>query len=390
MRIAFFSWESLHSIPVGGISPHVTELAAALERKGNEVHIFTRIGPDQKVYEVIDGVHYHRCPFNFHSDSLQEMNNMCKSMVHYFFETENVSGHFDIIHGHDWHVVNALDEIKRARNKKIVWTLHSNQYGRDGNNFHNGKADDIKNIEWYGSYIADKVIACTQTMKQESQWIHKIPEWKIKVIHNGIHARHFNGFIDPWNDAKKKYGIGSMDPVALFIGRLTYQKGPDLLLEAIPEVLKSCPSAKFLFVGNGDMKSHLENRTRQLGLNHAVTFTGYLSPDEKANLLKACDCVVIPSRNEPFGIVVLEAWASGKPVITTHGTGAGEIVWHDVTGLKVYQAPNSIAWGIKNLFSDHERARWMGKSGRLAAENAFNWDEIAEHTLQVYRELLGR
>jgi glycosyltransferase involved in cell wall biosynthesis len=389
MRIAFFSWESLHSIPVGGISPHVTEMAAALQRKGNEVHVFTRIGANQKVYEVIDGVHYHRCPFAFSSNFMQEMNNMCKSMAWHFYETENVSGPFDIVHGHDWHVVNALDEIKRTRNKKIVLTLHSTQFGRDGNHLHDGVANDIKNIEWYGTFIADRVIVCSQTMKKESQWLHKVPENKMRVIHNGIHARHFDGYIDAWNDAKKKYGMGALDPFALFVGRLTYQKGPDLFLEAIPEILQSYPSAKFVFVGDGDMKNHLENRMRQLNLGHAVRFTGYVSPEEKAKLLKACDCVVVSSRNEPFGIVVLEAWACGKPVIATHGTGAGEIVWHDVTGLKVYHAPNSIAWGVKSLFSNHERGRWIGRNGRHAAETSFNWDNLADHTLSVYKELLG-
>ena len=387
LRIAHFSWESLHSIPVGGISPHVTELAAAQERSGNEVHVFTRIGANQPVYEVIDGVHYHRCPFGFGSNFVHEMNNMCKSMAHYFFETENVSGHFDIIHGHDWHVVNVLDEIKKARNKKTVWTLHSNQYGRDGNHFHNGTSNDIKNIEWYGSYIADRVIVCSQTMRQESQWIHKIPESKMRVIHNGINARDFDGFIDPWNDVKKHHGMGPMDPLALFIGRMTYQKGPDLLLDAIPEVLHSYPNSKFIFVGDGDMKGQLENRARQLNLTNSVKFSGYLSPSDKANLIKACDCVVVPSRNEPFGIVVLEAWACGKPVIAMHGTGAGELVWHDVTGLKVYHAPNSMAWGIKDLFGDHEKKRMLGENGRKAAEENFNWDKISDCTLGVYREI---
>jgi len=389
MRIGLFSWESLHSIPVGGIAHHVTELAAALERKGHEVHVFTRIGPNQKIYEVIDGVHYHRCPFGFHSDFVQEMNNMSKSMAYYFFQTENVSGSFDIIHGHDWHVVNALDEIKKARNKKIIFTLHSNQFGRDGNRFHNGKAADIKNIEWYGTYIADRVIVCSQTMKKETQWIHRVPEWKMRVIHNGISFHKFNGFIDPWRDVKSRYGIGPMDPVALFIGRMTYQKGPDMLLEAIPDVLKDYNNAKFIFVGDGYMKAQLEHRARELNVAHAVRFTGYVPEDEKIRLLKACDCVVVPSRNEPFGIVVLEAWAAGKPVIATHGTGAGEIVWHEVTGLRVYQTPNSIAWGIKTIFSNFEKARWMGKNGRYAAEKAFNWDKIADETLKVYEEVLG-
>jgi len=389
MRIALFSWESLHSISVGGIAVHVTELAAALERKGNEVHVFTRIAPNQKIYEVIDGVYYHRCPFNFHSDFIQEMNNMSKSMTHFFFETENVSGAFDIIHGHDWHVVNTLDEIKKTRNKRVIFTLHSNQFGRDGNRFHDGPADAIKNMEWNGTYIADRVIVCSNAMKNESQWLHRVPDDKIRVIHNGIWANKFDGFIDAWKDSKSNYGMGIYDPVVLYVGRLTTQKGPDLFLESIPDVLKDHPQAKFVFVGDGYMKPQLENRARELGVAHATRFTGYISDEEKANLFKACDCVIVPSRNEPFGIVVLEAWSCYKPVIATHGTGAGEIVWHDVTGLRVHQNQNSIAWGIKNIFSNPEKAREMGRSGREAAEKVFMWDKIAEQTLNVYKEVLG-
>lgn len=389
MRIGLFSWESLHSISVGGLSVHVTELAAALQRKGNEVHIFTRIGPNQKIYEVVDDVHYHRCPFAFSKDFLQEMDNMSKSLAHYFFETENVSGGFDIIHGHDWHVVNALDEIKKSRSKRTVFTLHSNQFGRDGNHLNGGPARSIKDTEWYGSYIAERVIVCSQAMKGESQWLHRIPDNKIRVIHNGIWAQKFDGFIDPWNDAKKKYGIGVYDPVALYVGRMTTQKGPDLLLEAVPDVLKDYPNAKVVFVGEGYMNQQLENRAKELNVSHATRFTGYISDEDKANLFKACDCVVLPSRNEPFGIVVLEAWACGKPVIATHGTGAGEIVWHDVTGLKVYKKPDSIAWGIKEIFSNPEKAKQLGGNGRKAAEEDFTWDKIAEHTLDVYKELAG-
>ncbi|MEM7821399.1 MAG: glycosyltransferase family 4 protein [Candidatus Aenigmatarchaeota archaeon] len=388
MRIAIFSWESLHSISVGGLALHVTELAAALERKGNEVHVFTRIAPNQKLYEVIDDVHYHRCPFGFNSDLIQEMNNMSRSMAHFFFETENVAGNFDIIHGHDWHVVNALDEIKKTRNKKIIFTLHSNQFGRDGNHFHDGTARTITNIEWYGTYIADRIIVCSYAMKEETKWLHRVPEEKIRVIPNGIWVRDFDGFIDPWKDAKAKYGIGPLDPLVLFVGRMTYQKGVDFLLEAIPDVLKDYPQAKFVFVGDGYMKNQLENRAKELRISHAVRFTGYISNEEKTNLMKASECIVVPSRNEPFGIVVLEAWACGKPVISTHGTGAGEIIWHEVTGLKVYQNPNSIAWGIKYILSNPEKARWMGSNGRFAAENVFNWDKVAEQTIEVYKEVL--
>jgi glycosyltransferase involved in cell wall biosynthesis len=207
----------------------------------------------------------------------------------------------------------------------------------------------------------------------------------MKIIYNGIHANHFDCSIDP-GEIKRKYNIGPLDPLIVFIGRITYQKGPDLLLEAIPEILRDNPQARFVFAGEGDMKDCLIHRSRELGVEHVVRFTGFISDEEKRDLLNACQAVCVPSRNEPFGVVVLEAWASGKPVITIHGTGAGDIVWHDATGLKVYGYPNSIAWGVNNIFSDFEKAMWMGRNGRKAAENVFNWDKIAEDIMKVYEE----
>jgi glycosyltransferase involved in cell wall biosynthesis len=224
-------------------------------------------------------------------------------------------------------------------------------------------------------------------MKEEVKWVHRVPEEKMRVIYNGIHANKFDGWIDP-GQVKARYHIGPLDPTVLFVGRMTYQKGPDLLVEAAPDVLKDYPNAKFIFVGDGDMKNHLINRAHQLGVAHATRFTGFIPDEEKINLLKSCDVVCVPSRNEPFGVVVLEAWAAGKPVIAIHGTGAGDIVWHDVTGLKVYGYPNSIAWGVKNIFSDFEKARWMGRNGRYAAEKEFNWNKIASETLKVYQEVM--
>ncbi|MCX5681627.1 MAG: glycosyltransferase family 4 protein, partial [Candidatus Omnitrophica bacterium] len=96
-------------------------------------------------------------------------------------------------------------------------------------------------------------------------------------------------------------------------------------------------------------------------------------------------CVCVPSRNEPFGIVILEAWSAGKPVVASETGGPAELIWHNVTGYKVYPNPNSIAWGIGTLFSNFEHARWMGQKGREAVERTFSWDIIADHTLGVYR-----
>ncbi len=385
MRIALFSWESLHSIPVGGVATHVTELAAALQRAGNEVHVFTRMEQGQQWYEVIDGVHYHRCPFDLNPNFIEEMNNMCRSFAFHFFRTEDVSGNFDIIHGHDWMTANALAEIKNARGKRTVFTLHSTEYGRCGNVFYEGRSRDIRNLEWYGGFVADKIIATSETIKNEAKRIYGFEDGKIAMIPNGVSVHKFDGFIDPWEAVKRWHGVGVWDPVCLFVGRMVVQKGADLLLEAAPSVLSAFPDAKFLFIGDGYMRSGLEHRAWELGVQHACRFLGYVLEGDLPNLYRACDVVCIPSRNEPFGIVALEAWAAGKPVVVTHN--GFDYVWHEVNGLKVYDNPDSIAWGIKSIFGDLERAKWMGSNGRRTAEG-FSWDNIARMTLGVYEELL--
>ena len=158
-------------------------------------------------------------------------------------------------------------------------------------------------------------------------------------------------------------------------------------MDAIPYVLNYYNNAKFVFVGDGEMRWGLEEKARHMGISHAVRFLGYLNGYRLIDLYKACDCVCVPSRNEPFGIVILEAWSAGKPVIASSNGGPAEIVWHEVTGLKVYPYPESIAWGIGTLFSDFEYARWMGRNGRVAVETAFSWDVVADQVLEVYHSI---
>ncbi len=383
MKIAILSWETLHSIPVGGVGVHVTELAAALQRKGHDVHIFTRMGQGQIYYELIDGVHYHRCPFELNSNFVQEINNMCASIVHHVFQTEDYIGAFDVVHAHDWLTSNAMAWIKQGRGRKTVLTIHSTEYGRCGNNFYNGQSNEVLEYERAGTYIADKVVAVSQSLKHEIMWMYNLPDWKVSVVYNGVALHQFDGWLDPGR-IKNQYHIGAMDPTVLFVGRMVYQKGPDLLVEAISSVLSYYPNAKFVFVGDGEMKAHVESRAHQLNVASATRFVGMKNGMELIDLFRACDVVCIPSRNEPFGIVVLEAWSAGKPVVVTVNGGPNEFVWHEVNGLKIYPEPNSVAWGLGTLFTNFEWGRWMGQNGRIAVESAFTWDSVANDVIPLY------
>jgi len=384
MKIALLSWESLHSIPVGGVAAHVTELGAALERKGHEVHVFTRMGHGQPWYQQLDGVHYHRCPFNLVRDFIDEINGMCRSFVHHVFETESVIGAFDIVHAHDWLAANAMIWIQQGRRRRGVLTVHSTEYGRCGNNFYGGQSARVREQERAGTHWADRVITVSHSLKNEVQWMYNVPDWKCRVVYNGVNPHNFDGFVDP-GEIKKRYGIGPMDPTVLFAGRMVQQKGPDLLAETIPGLLRFHPHAKFVFAGDGNLRGAVERRVHQLGVGHATRFVGFQANSALTDLFKACDVVCVPSRNEPFGIVILEAWSAGKPVVSTVNGGPQEFIWHNVNGLKVYAHPDSIGWGLGTLFTNFEWGRWMGQNGRLAAETAFAWDTIADQTLEVYQ-----
>jgi len=156
------------------------------------------------------------------------------------------------------------------------------------------------------------------------------------------------------------------------------------LISSIGHILKHFNNAKFVFVGDGEMRWGVEDQARRMGVHHACRFLGHKNGWQLVDLFKACDTVCVPSRNEPFGIVILEAWSAGKPVVASSNGGPSEIIWHDVNGLKVYDNPDSIAWGLGTLFGDFEYARWMGRNGRIAVETVFSWDVIADEMLSIY------
>ena len=163
-----------------------------------------------------------------------------------------------------------------------------------------------------------------------------------------------------------------------------YQKGPDLLVDAIPLVLKRRWDVQFIIAGKGDMSRELEERCRTL----PVQFTGYIPDEEYREFLNACDLVVIPSRNEPFGLVLTEAWSAERCVVATDVGGLSENIDDFIDGIKVPVRADSLAWGISYIIEDPVRIRAMGMAGKRKVLSRFNWDEIGRMMEQVYRTVL--
>jgi glycosyltransferase involved in cell wall biosynthesis len=383
MRIAHLAWESLHSIAVGGLAVHVTEVTEALAAEGDEIHVFTRSAPGHAAHEVVDGVHYHRLELPGGDDFLWQVAELNRRWVDAVLRAEDELGRFDLVHAHDWLSADAMAWVTAGRPRPTVFTIHSTEYGRCGNNFYEGESARIRQIERGGLHAADLVIAVSEALKAEIMWMYELTDEQVVVIHNGVRAARFAGSVDA-GSVRAPYGVGVEDPMVLFVGRLVAQKGPDLLLEAVPEVLEQFPTAAFVFTGDGYLLQGLEHRSVQLGVAGAVHFVGYTSDGELERLFKACDVVCVPSRNEPFGIVVLEAWSAGKPVVVSAAGGTDEFVDDGRNGVKVVPEPAALAKGLLAVLGLEDRGRALGLQGRADARDRFTWAAVARQTRLAY------
>ena len=378
LKIAFFCWESLYSEKVGGLAPATTQLAEELA-KDHEIHFFTRGAED----EIINGVHYHY--YQPYGENIVEY---CGDLsVNIFKRFKEFDGgkfkEFDILHFHDWHFIEALHLLK---NRRTILSFHSTEYGRNGSSF--GGWYDFKEIsgkEWYGAYIAKKIITVSENTKKEVAWLYNVPEWKLSVIENGVYPNEFKLNIDP-GEIKQKYGIPPLVPVILFIGRIVHQKGVDILLDSIPHILKHRSDVQFLIMGDGDMRYGLEEKAKQEKL--PVKFLGKLPDQECKEVLNACDIMVMPSRNEPFGIVLLEAWSAKKCVVATDIGGLSENIENFVDGIKVFVNPESIAWGVNHIINDAEQVKALGLAGYKKVHEKYDWKLIKDKTVKLYKEMI--
>ena len=323
MRIAILSAESMYSIPTSNIALQVSELAAGLQKSGNEVHVFTLRGVGQEYHETRSGVYYHRCPFDSDGNLSDKIESVCSSFIYHLRATEkHIGRQFDIIHGHDWLVCDVLGALKKDHSEKIVWTVYSPER-RYRFGFHQEKSpgEEIK-TKWYVPEFADRVIAPSELLKNRVVMEHGAVDSMTDVVYPGIDVPKFDHVIDT-KKIKQKYNIDISKPTVLYVGKLNDSRQPRLLLESIPAVLEKFPKVIFLFVGDGELAEYLHDRTTVLQISNSVRFTGYLSGIDLIDLYNACDVVYVPTKKGSeyeISRVMLEAWSTGKPVITTIGT----------------------------------------------------------------------
>ena len=278
---------------------------------------------------------------------------------------------FDVIHAHDWMTFLAGLEARRVSGKPLVVHVHATEYDRAGT----GGDSFVRDIERSGVAGADRVIAVSRYTAGLLVRHYSVPRRRIRVIHNAI---------DP-NRKKWDRDLPGPEPLVLFAGRLTRQKGPDYFLEAAARVAREIPRVRFAVAGSGDRLAALRERARALGLGHNILFTGFLPAGELDRLYARADVYVMPSVSEPFGLAALEALQHGTPVIVSRGAGVSEVVRNV---LRVdFGEVQELASKILSVLLFPPLRRALSARGRREVLR-LSWREAAERVLAVYAELL--
>jgi len=387
--VLMFTWEFPPRI-IGGISPHVYYLSKNLAKTGTKIYVVTCDFPGAPKYEVIDGVEVFRIdsyknPSPDFATWVYLMNvNMQKEAAAL---VNSLDEPVDIFHAHDWLVATASIGLKHVFRRPLIATIHSTEIGRR-NGIHLDYEKMIHETEAWLSYEAWRVICCSNYMVSHVQWAFGLPADKMRMIPNGVEVEPYTKYKhEELSSFRSKFALPD-EKIVLFVGRLVYEKGIHILVNAMPKVLEKV-NAKFVIVGNGYMKEQLSNIINHRGLAKKVIFTGFVD-DETLKKLQICaDVSVVPSLFEPFGIVALEAMAAKSPVVVSDTGGLSEIVEHNVTGVKVYpDNSDSLAWGIIRVLTDGMYARLLRDNAYKNIRKKYDWNIIAQHTKIVYEDVL--
>lgn len=284
------------------------------------------------------------------------------------------SGDYDIIHAHDWMTFPAGVALSKATGKPLVLHVHSLEFDRSGEHGNH----QICQIEEQGLRYCNAVIAVSYYTRSLIYKRYGISLDKVSVVHNGVYTNEVR--------QHSRHQIGSHSKVVLFLGRVTFQKGPEYFVEAASKVIPHVPDALFVMAGSGDMLPRMVKRVRELNIQDHFMFPGFLKGQEVEEMYSAADLYVMPSVSEPFGISALEAISFDTPVILSRQSGVSEVLRH---ALKAdFWDIDRLADLIINALLHEELRRDMVNMAREEVRR-LRWEVAALKTIELYRKIIG-
>ena len=281
---------------------------------------------------------------------------------------------FDVIHAHDWLTYLAGIAAKRVSGKPLVIHVHATSFDR-------GSADNIDTrvfaIEKQGMEEADKVITVSDLTRNIVINKYGIDPAKVVTVHNAV---------DFSCREKLEVTRGVKDKVITFLGRITFQKGPEYFIEAAAKVLKVCPDTRFVMAGSGDMMNRCIRYVAKLGIADRFYFTGFLRGDDVQKMFALSDVYVMPSVSEPFGISPLEAMKTDVPTIISKQSGVAEVLKY---AIKVdFWDVNALADAMYGLLKYPALSHLAAEKGREEVDN-LKWDSAAVKVKRVYESAIS-
>ena len=289
--------------------------------------------------------------------------------------------HFSLIHTHGYKANLIGGMAAKLAGIKCIATVHLHTQA-------NLRLKLYRLIDLFALRFFSKIIAVCENLRQE-MISAGLSENKIVTIHNAVDLKDFspNTFCNV-QQIEDQLGIEANQPIVSIIGRLSPQKGHRYFLEAAARVLKALPESRFLIIGDGPLKRHLEEFATSLGIGGAVSFLGYR--EDIVDLMRLSDVIVISSIREGLPYVLLEALALAKPVVATRVGGVPEVVKDKVTGFLVPpQDAKALAEAVIHLLSDRKEAKRVGEEGRELIYRKFSVQTMARRIAEVYREVLA-
>lgn len=301
--------------------------------------------------------------------------NLMEEVTRYALIASNLAllKNFDVIHAHDWLTYPAGIVAKMVSGKPLVVHVHATEFDRSGENVN----QNVYEIERRGMEVADKVITVSNLTRNIVITRYGIPEEKVITIHNAV------DFIADYNVVNSNKVLP--EKIVTFLGRVTFQKGPDYFVEAANKVLKKNDNVRFVMAGSGDMLNRMIRRVAELGISHKFHFTGFLKGPDVNRMFQMSDVYVMPSVSEPFGISPLEAMRSNVPVIISKQSGVSEILKY---AIKIdFWDIDAMADSIYGLLNYKALSDFFIKYGQEEVNN-LKWENAAEGVKEVYDSIL--
>jgi len=370
MRIAFVIYGFL-PVHIGGTEVATHHLARHLISEGHEVHIITIRDSRQPKEETTDGIYIHRV-----SNRLRQ-----RRLTNWLFRLGALKKiaeiNPDIIHCQDiWSGIIGVVSKKLLGKPYIVCAQGTDVYS---------SWKHKKTVTRIVSKNADAVVALTEDMRKRLLDMYKR---EVYIVPNGVELSRFEGISK--QNSRKKLGIKSNEKIILFIGTLRPVKGVKYLIKAMKTVFETHHEARLLIVGSGEEKEKLRTLVRELNIEKQITFVGRVENELVPEYMAAADIFVLPSLREGMSIAILEAMASGLPIVTTDTCGMSEVIRDSKNGFLVEpKKSDQLAEKISLLLQDENLRKEISTNNKEDAKR-YNWKKITAELEEIYRKLLGK